>query len=108
MSLSRREYVRHIIDEIGVDYAIVWDVATTKLENLRGKLKNLTEQNGMGMDCHKKVLDHINNSTDQSKAKTDKTENMRWKSRKILSKVITTDFLGNWHDTFSTKSMLLL
>lgn len=36
MSLSPREYIRHILDEI--DYTIVWDVATTKLSDLRDKL----------------------------------------------------------------------
>ena len=68
MSLSPREYIYHILDEIdfvlsvvpgtdfesfsddetllihdyfGVDYTIVWDVATTKLPQLRQDLQRL-------------------------------------------------------------------
>lgn len=38
MSLSPREYIRLIHDYFGVDYAIVWDVATTKLSDLHETL----------------------------------------------------------------------
>jgi Uncharacterized conserved protein len=37
---------RLIHDYFGVDYTIVWDVATTKLRDLRSKLQTLLEATG--------------------------------------------------------------
>lgn len=41
---------RLIHDYFGVDYAIVWDVATTKLEPLRDHLKRLLKSTDDGLD----------------------------------------------------------
>ena len=46
MSPPPREYLRHMLDEtdyVGVDYTIVWDVATHKLPDLRAKLQRLLD-----------------------------------------------------------------
>jgi uncharacterized protein with HEPN domain len=43
---------RLIHDYFGVDYAIVWDVATTKLGELRSQLRSLLERTEHGQQGH--------------------------------------------------------
>lgn len=41
MSRSTADYLRHIIDELGVDYDIVGDVIDRKLPSLRDEVERL-------------------------------------------------------------------